>query len=98
MYVAVTILLSLISSLLLFYQGFSTDGEFNSLRTKGEKRPISVIEIAKAAKKVAKSAKATDLSGFFTLNAHGNICISVNLVLSLIVFHKFPQIKYSFVK
>jgi hypothetical protein len=35
--------------------GFSSDGEFNSLRTMGSKRPISVIQIIMNAKSKALS-------------------------------------------
>ena len=44
------------------------DGEFNSLRTNGLRRPISIIEVAKKAKKTAKSMKAAVVSKCFELD------------------------------
>lgn len=51
--------------------GFSTDGEFNSLRTMGHKRPISVIEVAKNAKQQAKVIRANVLAGHFSFDRQG---------------------------
>lgn len=48
--------------------GFSTDGEFNSLRTNGSARPISVIEIIKNDKVEARKTKATVVSRIFQFN------------------------------
>lgn len=31
--------------LYIYFPGFTTDGEFNSLRTKGNTRPLSVFQI-----------------------------------------------------
>lgn len=36
-------------------EGFVTDGEFNSLRTKGSQRPVSIIQLIMDAKKEANS-------------------------------------------
>ena len=38
-----------------FLLGFSTDGEFNSLRTMGSHRPISVIQLMMNARTQARS-------------------------------------------
>ena len=38
-----------------------------------KKRPISTIEIAKIAKKAAKSVKAANVSKLFTLDIHGKL-------------------------
>lgn len=51
--------------------GFTTDGEFNSLRTNGKNRPVSVIEIIKDAKKKAKSITVNTITKFFTVDANG---------------------------
>lgn len=56
-----------------FYIGFSADGEFNSLRTSGLQRPISIIEVIKNAKQSAKSMKAAVVSKCFTLNIQGTV-------------------------
>jgi hypothetical protein len=41
--------------LAILFLGFSTDGEFNSLRTMGSNRPISVIQLLMNAKAKARS-------------------------------------------
>lgn len=51
--------------------GFTTDGEFNSLRTNGKNRPVSVIQIIKDAKNKAKSITVNTITKFFTLDANG---------------------------
>lgn len=51
--------------------GFTTDGEFNSLRTTGKKRPISIVELIKNARNSAKSIKAADVNKYFKLNDQG---------------------------
>ncbi|XP_028416819.1 uncharacterized protein LOC114541027 [Dendronephthya gigantea] len=53
--------------------GFTTDGEFNSLRTNGKSRPVSVIEIIKNAKKKATSLSVGAITKFFTLDPNGNL-------------------------
>lgn len=41
------------------YLGFVTDGEFNSLRTKGEKRPLHVVQLIRNAREsVSKKSEA----------------------------------------
>ena len=57
--------------ILYFFKGFTTDGEFNSLRTNGRKRPISIIEIIKEERKTAKSMKAAVVSKCFQLDTQG---------------------------
>ncbi|CAB3993849.1 Hypothetical predicted protein [Paramuricea clavata] len=49
--------------------GFTTDGEFNSLRTSGTKRPISIIEVIK---NIAKGMKCKEITKYFTLDKEGN--------------------------
>ena len=44
--------------------GFSTDGKFNSLRSRGKKRPISVIEVIRNAKSKARQIKAKTLTNY----------------------------------
>lgn len=45
--------------------GFVTDGEWNSLRTRGGHRAVSIIQIAMDARKLAQSTKVVDLDKFF---------------------------------
>ena len=37
------------------FEGFVTDGEFNSLRTQGSQRPVSVIQLIMDAKGEARA-------------------------------------------
>jgi hypothetical protein len=53
------------------FAGFSTDGEFNSLRSRGKKRPISIIEVIRNAKSKARQIKAKTLTNYFTLDDSG---------------------------
>jgi hypothetical protein len=55
-----------------FYLGFSTDGEFNSLRTRGKKRPISVLEIIKNSKEEAMKTKSSVVARYFKIDQFGN--------------------------
>ena len=54
-----------------FLPGFTTDGEFNSLRTKGQNRPVSIIEIIKEARKCVKSISAGRIAEYFTVDEPG---------------------------
>jgi hypothetical protein len=56
---------------LLCFKGFTTDGEFNSLRTSGTKRPISIIEIIKKARNIAKGMRCKEITKYFTLDKEG---------------------------
>ena len=46
--------------------GFVTDGEFNSLRTQGSKRPVSVIQLIMDAKNEARAIPSKEIEKFFT--------------------------------
>ena len=58
----------------VFFVGFTTDGEFNSLRTGGVRRPISVIELIKNAKSEAKGMPVKIVSSLFRLDKEGTVC------------------------
>ncbi|KAK3716295.1 hypothetical protein QZH41_014574 [Actinostola sp. cb2023] len=64
-----------ITSIGITVVGVSTDGEFNSLRTCGKKRPISVLEIIKNSKEEARKTKSSVVSGYFKLDQFGNIAM-----------------------
>ncbi len=51
--------------------GFTTDGEFNSLRTMGFARPISVVELTKSARNEARSMHVKTITLKFTFNQYG---------------------------
>ena len=53
--------------------GFTTDGEFNSLRTMGIKRPISVIDLIKGAKRQARSIHVKTIFSYFQLDEKGEL-------------------------
>ncbi|CAH3133762.1 unnamed protein product [Porites lobata] len=53
--------------------GFVTDGEFNSLRTKGSQRPVSVIQLMADAKSKAKSIPASRIARYLTPNQKTNV-------------------------
>ncbi len=48
--------------------GFVTDGEWNSIRTQGSKRPISVIQLQMNALAEAKSIKASNIKEYLKIN------------------------------
>lgn len=52
--------------------GFTTDGEFNSLRTAGLLQPISVLEIIKMSRNEARHMSPNSIAQFFQLNRQGN--------------------------
>ena len=43
------------------FLGFVTDGEFNSLRTKGEKRPLHLVELIRDARNSVSSKSGKNL-------------------------------------
>lgn len=47
------------------FEGFVTDGEFNSLRTQGSQRPVSVIQLIMDAKSEARAIPSKDIEKFF---------------------------------
>ena len=57
--------------------GFTTDGEFNLLRTKGKTRPISVVEIM-IVKKEAKSINVNTLTKMFTIDERGMVVRNIH--------------------
>jgi hypothetical protein len=57
--------------LFIWHIGFTTDGEFNSLRTNGKNRPVSVIEVIKNSKKKATSLTVDTISKFFAMDPNG---------------------------
>jgi len=52
------------SILVKLFTGFSTDGEFNSLRTKGSARPVSVIQLKTDARSEARSTSVRQIEQF----------------------------------
>ena len=53
--------------------GFVTDGEFNSLRTQGSKRPVSVIQLIMDAKNEARAIPSRDIEKFFKTIKKGSV-------------------------
>lgn len=52
--------------------GFTTDGEFNSLRASGKNRPVSIIGLIQDARNNARSMRETTMTKYFTLDSKGN--------------------------
>lgn len=52
--------------------GFVTDGEWNSLRTMGSERPISVIQLLIDSGKEATSTHVSDIEKYLTINKASN--------------------------
>ena len=76
----------------ILHAGFSTDGDFNSLRSKGKKRPISIIEVIRTAKARARQIKAKTLTNYFTLDNSGmysNKFVRLTNVLSYVILTKW---------
>ena len=65
----------------IFFVGFVTDGEFNSLGTMGSERPISLLQLISDSRKMARSMRVTQIERYFTLDAHGKP-MHFNLYLS----------------
>lgn len=57
--------------IVFIFKGFSTDGEFNSLRSRGRQRPISLVDVIKDAKKVAMGMKAASITKYFKVDKYG---------------------------
>ena len=51
--------------------GFTSDGEFNSLRTKGIKRALSVIELIKNSRNEARRMSPNTITCFLKLDSQG---------------------------
>ena len=68
----------------IYVQGFTTDGKFNSLRTKGKTCPISVVEIIMMVKREAKSINVNTLTNKFTMDERGTVC-------DALLSHKAPD-------
>lgn len=60
--------------------GFVTDGEFNSLRTRGKDRPISIIQLISEARSGARSTRVTIIERSLKLGADGR-CIDIKSIL-----------------
>ena len=54
------------------FTGFTTDGEFNSLRASGKNRPVSIIGLIQDARNNARSMRETTMTKYFTLDSKGN--------------------------
>ena len=57
--------------LLFFGLGFTTDGEFNSLRIVGNELAISVIKLIKNSRNEVRSKRANTIASYLTLDGHG---------------------------
>lgn len=62
---------SFILAYFVLFKGFVTDGEFNSLRTMGSERPISILQLISDARQKAKSTSVTKIAKYLRLNAQG---------------------------
>ena len=51
--------------------GFTTDGEFNSLRTTGKSRPVSVVGLIQQARNQARSMREATMTKNFMLDSEG---------------------------
>jgi hypothetical protein len=60
-YTYCTLYITILNIIILFSLGFVTDGEFNSLRTKGEKRPLHVVELIRDARNSVSSKSGKTL-------------------------------------
>lgn len=74
--------------------GSVTDDEFNSLRTSGINRPISIIEIIKQAKAEARSTHVKQIRKFLTPKPFIGISVSNN-ALNCYFLHSFQRFKNS---
>jgi hypothetical protein len=61
--------------LYIYFKGFVTDGEFNSLRTQGKDRPVSVIQLIMDAKNEARAIPAKEIEKFFKPVKKGNYTV-----------------------
>ena len=65
----------------MLFVGFVTDGEFNSLRTMGCERPISILQLISDSRSKARSMRVSQIEGFFKLDAHGILTFSLVCVI-----------------
>lgn len=70
-----------------FFLGFTTDGEFNSLRTLGKARPISIIDVIRSARNEARRMSANTLASYFHLDRHGKCFLLSGSKLVLACLH-----------
>ena len=59
-----SLLMIFLSIFLYLSTGFSTDGEFNSLRTKGSERPVSIVQLKTDAHNEARSMSVRRIEQF----------------------------------
>ena len=60
------------------FTGFVTDGEFNSLKTQGSKRPVSVIQLTMDAKNEAQAIPSKNIEKFFRSVSKGTLyCMTI---------------------
>ena len=64
------------------FEGFVTDGEFNSLCTMGSECPISILQPISDARQKTKSTPVTNIAKYLRLNPQG---ISHNILYSFAV-------------
>lgn len=62
---------AVVTFLFLLSLGFVTDGEFNSLRTQGSERPVSVIQLIMEAKKESNSIRSQDIEKYLKPKSSG---------------------------
>ena len=73
-FITVLILLvrpSSLSSIIVPFPGFVTDGEFSSLRTMGNSRPISIIQLISDARSEARSMPSRRIESCLILGRNG---------------------------
>jgi hypothetical protein len=72
--------------------GFVTDGEFNSLRTKGEKRPLHVVQLIRNARESVTRKSKGFLLKFIVRT--GGIMTCTNLCVNATYNHELSEYRY----
>jgi hypothetical protein len=60
----------------ILFSGFTTDGEFNSVRTSGKSRPISIVGVIQEARNKARSIGEKKMTSYFKLDGQGKKSMS----------------------
>ena len=64
--------------------GLVTDGEFNSLRTKGETRPVSILEVRSRVRNQVGSFSHRQLKNMLTISGIIDLSMLIHIVACMI--------------
>lgn len=71
--------------------GFVTDGEFSSIRTMGNSRPISIIQLISDARAEARSTPLRPIESYLTLGRNGRNETTTDVLKSMLAIYLFRE-------